>query len=469
MNPDSIDPFENLRERTVSAIRRAREIDRPVLVSVSMAIAVPEDLIGLFERAGTDAMDRVFWESRGTSMVGVGTAWSSSAGGADRFRTLSAASEALLQDAMIPGSPPAEPRIFGAFAFASDVDPEGPWHGFPAARLVLPRLLVARENGRTTLTASVVVGAESDPDRLGLVEDLSWLRDSSAAPASEVDRIEGRRCEATSIPGEDEWRRSVSSVLAEIERGNIEKLVLARATGLRADHDFDCAAILRHLGLAYPACIRFCIANREGTFLGATPEPLVRRAGSTVSTAAIAGSAARALSCEEDRSLRAGLLASAKEAHEHEVVVRSIRSALEPLCEELRVAAAPHVLELANVRHLATEIRGRLRDALPLLELVERLHPTPAVAGFPRLAALAEIRRREALDRGWYAGPIGWMDAAGNGEFAVAIRSALVKGREALLYAGAGIVAGSDPDRELAETRLKLAPLLAAMTGASSA
>jgi isochorismate synthase len=257
-------------------------------------------------------------------------------------------------------------------------------------------------------------------------------------------------------------------LLAEIERGGLEKVVAARALQVRAEHAFDAAAILRHLGRAYPSCIRFCVATAEGSFLGATPEPLIRRVGSAVSTAAIAGSAPRGRSPETDRSLRAALLGSAKEAHEHEVVVRWVRSALAPLCEELEIAPAPQVLELANVRHLATEIRGRLRGAPPLLELVERLHPTPAVAGFPLAAALPEIGRREALDRGWYAGPIGWFDAAGDGEFAVAIRSALVTGNEALLYAGAGVVAGSDPERELAETNLKLAPLLSALTAPST-
>lgn len=472
MNPDSIQPFGDLRERVRDAERRAREIRRQVLLSVSMSVAAPEDLLVLFARAAAESLDRVFWESREIGMAGIGTAWSRSASGPERFRALSAAAKALLRDAVIAGPAPVGPRFFAAFAFAPEIDPQGPWRDFPAARLVLPRLLVLREAGRATLTLNVVVEAESGREQpwRRVVEDLAWLRQPpSAAPSRDGRPVETACAAVTSVPGEDEWKDSVASLLFEIERGGIEKVVAARAVRVRAERDFDAPAILRDLGRVYPSCVRFCIAAAEGSFLGATPEPLIRRAGSEISTAAIAGSAPRGLSPESDRSLRTALLGNAKEAHEHEVVVRSIRSALAPLCVALEVAPAPQVLELANVRHLATEIRGRLRDDPPLLELVERLHPTPAVAGFPRGAALVEIERREALDRGWYAGPVGWFDAAGDGEFAVAIRSALIRGNEALLYAGAGVVAGSDPEREFVETKLKLAPLLAAMTGASRA
>jgi isochorismate synthase len=180
-------------------------------------------------------------------------------------------------------------------------------------------------------------------------------------------------------------------------------------------------------------------------------------------TAAIAGSIARGGSPAEDQMLARTLVASTKDRGEQAVVVRALSAALERLCESVEIAPEPEILQLENVQHLRTTLRGRLRDERPVLDLVRILHPSPAVGGFPRERALAAMQGREAEPRGWYAGPIGWMDENGDGEFWVAIRSALLHGNEAALYAGAGIVADSDPEAELAETRLKLQPMLTAL------
>ncbi len=189
----------------------------------------------------------------------------------------------------------------------------------------------------------------------------------------------------------------------------------------------------------------------------------MRLEGRVAYLAAIAGSIARGTTPGADGALARALLASAKDRHEHELVVRAIRDSIAPLCDRLDVPEAPQVLALANVQHLLTPITAHLAARCRLLDLVDRLHPTPAVAGHPRAAALHELRERERIERGWYAGPVGWMNLDGDGELAVAIRSALLSGNQATLYAGAGIVAGSDPEAELAETRLKLQPLLSAL------
>jgi isochorismate synthase EntC len=162
------------------------------------------------------------------------------------------------------------------------------------------------------------------------------------------------------------------------------------------------------------------------------------------------------------------LRSNTKDRIEHAIVVEALREVLSDVCDDLSVADAPELLRVSNVQHLFTPIHGRLRDRLNILQLVERLHPTPAVGGFPRTAALQWMQEREGLDRGWYAGPIGWIDHAGEGEFAVAIRSAILHGSEAVLYAGCGIVADSDPEQEYAESALKLRPLLSAL-GANGA
>jgi menaquinone-specific isochorismate synthase len=208
----------------------------------------------------------------------------------------------------------------------------------------------------------------------------------------------------------------------------------------------------------------FAFGTADRCFLGATPERLVKLAGREVFVDCIAGSIARGVTDDEDERLAQVLLASEKDRTEHEVVVHAVKEALSGVCDELiRPSDTPKVVRSRNVQHLSTPLRGRLSGGNCVLDLVERLHPTPAVGGFPRDLALHAIREREGFDRGWYAGPLGWVNGNGEGEFAVAIRSALLAGNEATLYAGAGIVADSDPDAEYAETGLKLKPMLAAL------
>jgi len=256
---------------------------------------------------------------------------------------------------------------------------------------------------------------------------------------------------------------AVSEAAAAVRRGELEKVVLAREVRVEAEEPFDVEAALRRLRDAYPSCYVFAVARGEQVFLGATPERLVRLEGRTVRVASLAGSIRRGTTPEEDRELAAALLASTKDRAEHAVVARAIRAALDGPCVEVEAPDAPVILSVRNVHHLYTPVNARLSDGATLLDLVARLHPTPAVGGMPRAAALRYIREHEGLDRGWYAAPVGWMDASGQGEFAVALRSALVEGAEATLFAGCGIMGDSDPEREYAESAVKLRPMLAAL------
>jgi isochorismate synthase len=276
------------------------------------------------------------------------------------------------------------------------------------------------------------------------------------------------------------YRRQVNHALREIQAGRLDKVVLARS--LRVDHDgeLDVPGFLERLRSIYPTCTLVAMGRGQDTFLAATPETLVQVEGVRVETAALAGSAARGRHPEEDRALAGALFASPKEQAEHAHVVRAIRAALREHCSELDAPRSPRLRALFGIQHLETPIRGKLAAgedgaaACSVLDLVEALHPTPAVGGVPASAADAWLRRFEGLDRGWYAGPIGWLDVAGGGDFRVALRSALIRGglREpgesgasrALLFAGAGVVAGSEPERELVETRIKLRTLLAPLT-----
>jgi isochorismate synthase len=233
-------------------------------------------------------------------------------------------------------------------------------------------------------------------------------------------------------------------------------------------HAFDPAAVLRALGTRYNDCYLFAIDRGGRCFLGATPERLVRKSGALVKTTCLAGTTRRGGTPDEDEILGADLLASGKNRAEHAVVVHMIAGAMQAVCTDLQRPNTPTLLRLANVQHLYTPIVGRLRDGVSLLDLVARLHPTPAVGGFPRAAALAHIRAVEGMDRGWYAAPVGWLDARGDGEFAVALRSALLHGDTARLFAGCGIMADSEPDAEYAETLVKLRAMLSALEAAQA-
>ncbi len=234
----------------------------------------------------------------------------------------------------------------------------------------------------------------------------------------------------------------------------------------RAGAPFDVNEALRHLRAAHPDCYVFCIWREGAAFLGASPERLARFEGRLVKVSTLAGSIRRGASPEEDEALGEILLASAKDRAEHEVVRRALWETLTELCDDVTAEEGPTLLSLAQVHHLHTAVAARLRDGHTPLQLVARMHPTPAVGGAPRDAALRFLRRHEELDRGWYAAPIGWLQRNA-GEFAVALRSALVRGEEASLFAGCGIVADSDPDREYAESLLKLVSMERALAAAA--
>jgi isochorismate synthase len=239
--------------------------------------------------------------------------------------------------------------------------------------------------------------------------------------------------------------------------------VFARRVDMSSPAALDVPGALRRLAFSAPESAVFAFRRGGATFIGATPERLVRAEGRTYRTAAVAGSIRRGADSTEDAALAAELLASEKEREEHAVVVRAIRRQLSPISERIEIAAAPSVLVLRHVQHLVTEIVGTLRVREGLLALAGRLHPTPAVGGEPRDLALAMIDENEGFDRGWYAGPVGWLSADGDGELMVALRCGLVDGSCVTLYAGCGIVADSDPDREWEESRIKMRAVAAAL------
>lgn len=477
---------ERLRAHARSAVLRANAARRPVIAWTSIGIP-PADAVDLFARGIALGADPMLWEQPedGVSIVGIGRAWEFAAEGADRFEGARDAWGRLLAGALggaldgeapswarpaveqMPGA--AGPMLMGGFAFSRDGPTTTAWNGFAASSLVLPRVVVFTRTGEVCATASVVVRPAAtglDEADHGAAEALALLRELLGGAKTLWKPLPCEEARGTIIreetPPAAVWKSLVARAAEAVRCGDLRKVVVARALKV-SGAGFDPKRALRALRADYPTCTIFAIARGGRCFLGATPERLVRVRGGDVSAMALAGSAPRGRTGEEDRRLGESLLASPKDRLEHAVVVETLRDALDGACSSVKVAGAPSLLKVSNVQHLYTPVTARLHDGTTILDLVGRVHPTPAVGGVPRQEALEWIHRHEGLDRGWYAGPIGWLDRRGDGEFAVAIRSALLCGGEATLYAGCGIVADSDPDAEYEESRLKLRPLLAAL------
>lgn len=432
----------------------------------------------LFESAA-GGEDRFYWEqpSCGRAIAGVGAIERIDAAGAERFARAAERARALPGELTVLGAPApvwAGPLLVGGFAFDDEPQHGGGrlWNDFAPLSFVLPERLYVRDGDRAWLTVCAPIGDEA----VASTEALTSLarRTARALEAADVDdvlrRSPSRATRYTACPDRPhaQWLAGVEHAVAAMAAGELEKVVVARSLGVETDVDYDAAKVLAELRTAQRACTTFAVARGERTFLGASPERLVRIEGDRLTTAALAGSAPRGRSPEEDERLARRLRESKKEQEEHAFVVREIADALGPFCEGLAHAEAPGLLALDGIQHLETPFEARLRSGQEprphLLDVAARLHPTPAVCGTPRPEAARWLREHEGLDRGWYAGGIGYLDAGGGGDLGVALRCGLIDGTSARLYAGAGVVAASSPEAELAETRLKLRALLSQLT-----
>lgn len=428
-----------------------------VLLSYSRPIE-PLDALGLYRVARLVGYETTYWEqpSRDSVMVTAGALSVLTLRGEGRFVDAANAWRAL-SDGAVTNRKRDLVALVG-FAFAADAERARHWAAFGDGALVIPELVYRRDGDRATATLNLMVqpgqSAGEMRFRLGYLVNRSDL--SGQPRDTSVDAF----CDTVTA---DAWRDAVRALTSAIDRGSVEKVVLAREVTLRARGEIDETSIIARLREGYPDCTVFAFRREGSSFIGATPERLVRVERGNVRATCLAGSAPRGATADDDEAVGAALLADAKERREHRLVVDMIAEALMPLCRDLDVPADPRLMRMPNVQHLYTPVEGTLVRDVGVLELVERLHPTPAVGGIPLIEALRLIREHEPFDRGWYAGPVGWVDANGDGEFAVAIRSALIDGYDARLYAGCGIVAGSDPRREYEESTMKLRPMLWAL------
>lgn len=381
------------------------------------------------------------WLHDGGGLVTSGVAARVAVGpGAGRFDAAATAVARLLgtidvdDPIRLPGT---GPLAVGALPFGDNA----------AGELVVPAVVVGcTAQGRAWITETGPAEDHGDGSRPG-VDDGRCLQ-LSVAPQDGEHRA---------------WRQAVGHALDRIARGPLVKVVLAREVVVDADRPYDPRTILERLRRREPSSFSYA----AGGFVGASPELLVRRRGDRVLSRPMAGTAPRGRTPADDERLVAELLESAKDADEHALVVGHVRAALERVCRDVVAGAGPEAVRLSSVTHLATTVAGHLAgdDPLSALSLAGLLHPTPAVGGLPCEEALAAIAALESFDRGRYAGPVGWVDGRGDGDWAVALRCATLDGTRARLAAGAGIVAGSDPDAEWEETEAKLEPMLAALAG----
>jgi isochorismate synthase len=463
----------DLRAILVPHLERAASRERSTLVSVVTVldrVVRPRAVYAAARRLG-EAPTLWLQPDEGVALVGLGSAWSVRASGAGRFGAVGRAWAELVTDALVTGDEATAtgPLLLGGLGFGDAPAVSPTWRGFEAASLVLPDLLLTVTEHRAWLTASRVM-APGEP-ATPVAEELSARWSAVVAAAHDVGPGPDGHAGSTSLrlvarrPDAIAWRDSVARLAGAVGRGRVDKVVLARAVDLVAGAAIDVPAVLARLRDSAPESTVFAVDRDGRTFLGASPERLVRVSGTSVRSVALAGSAPRTGDATRDTSLAADLLEDDKEREEHAVVVTMLRETLAPLASELLIAMQPRVMALEHVQHLATSVTATLREPQGVLRLAERLHPTPAVGGAPRDLALELIGEEEDLERGWYAGPLGWLDRRGDGDLVVALRAGVVDGERATLLAGCGIMADSDADREWAESTSKLRALGSALGG----
>ncbi len=407
--------------------------------------------------------DAVLWESpSGAAMAGAGGGLELAAAGPDRFAGLQAALvEATRQKESVasPGLEGEDACFVGGLAFTPGGAASQPWSGLDDARFLLPRWCYRLNASGARLTLGLAPGDDSEPE--AIVREYGHLWRTLAGrghPAEANDRVVVRE-----EPPSGAWERRVEHARGMIRAGALAKVVLARRVVVTAPEPLRPHELLAALAAHEPGQYRFGIRVAGRALVGASPELLVRRTGWEVASEALAGSVVRGGGGEDGGDLLARLVFDPKQLQEHRLVVEAIAAALQGACVRLEFPPQPELRVLRHLAHLATPFSGRLRAPTSVLELAARLHPTPAVGGVPVEAALQLIAELEDAPRGWFASPVGVLAPSGDGELAVALRCALVTGREAHVYAGAGIVAASTPSDEVEETAAKASAALAAL------
>ncbi len=460
---------EELKEGIQEAIKRANSQSKSVLVSEVQKINYIDPL-AFFASAHRRYMgERFFWKenSSKTSFIGIGICKQiQSDQDTDRFFHVEKEWKRFIDDAIIYNEfsmSGTGPLMFGGFSFDPLKEKTELWSKFDDTLFHIPKFLLSIVDGEAFLTTNILCNQHDDDSRLYesvLVERSKLLQ--SVNPVTFME--EAALIEKREINPE-EWKRTVTSLVQRLNKGVLKKTVLARELRLYFDRRISVENVLKQLLKEQEDSFVFAFETGGDCFLGASPERLVKKTGSTLLSTCLAGSIGRGENQVEDEELGKVLLSDPKNLKEHQFVVDMIKDAMDEVCIRLEIPKQPELLKVRDIQHLYTPVIGISKKDTSLFELVERMHPTPALGGLPKQEAIETIREIEELDRGFYGAPIGWMDYKEDGEFAVAIRSALIQGDEASLFAGCGIVKDSNAESEYLETNMKFIPMLSALGG----
>ncbi|WP_420632077.1 isochorismate synthase [Candidatus Leptofilum sp.] len=455
-----------------SPISNRQSLKNGRLLSVSIPAPGVETAVFLQQALG---QERFFWSGAngGLTLAGFGTAANLIAWGEARFTQIQQQATDLFADAVIQGSerPFVGPRLFGGFSFIDNFTPDNTWSIHYPAQFVLPHYQLTQQGNESWLTLNAILPPDESPKTLlpelqtALKARLKLLRNVMSPSHPSNRRFPTPSPLHINYPmGYKAWKKMITHATQTMQNGPLNKVVLARVCEIRYGQKVNVDGALAYLNATYPDCYRFLFEPRPfHAFYGATPELIVGVNGRSLTTMGLAGSIGRGKTPAEDETLAQELLNSAKNQHEHALVVESIRRRLEPLTSELNIPDQPSILQLGYIQHLFTPIHATLKQADGVLPIVQNLHPTPALGGQPRELAIPFIGQTEPVPRGWYGAPVGWLDHNLDGAFGVAIRSAITQDRRVWLYSGAGIVADSDPQAEWEETALKFKPMLNAL------
>src|SRR3954468_20458496 len=460
---------ERLRRRAVEAVRRARRRGE-ALAAVTVPLpagADPTAIAAASRRPGEPWFSYEQTDRDGFALAALGCIAALDASGPERFARVAERWRALAEQAACddPDGPRGSgPVAVGGFAFAPDGGEAPHWAGYEPASLHVPEAAMVRRGDEVLLTLAALARPDDLPEQVA--ERLeARAAELHERPLPLLDPAPAGTFRVVSAMPPEHYEAAVARGVEHIRSGGLDKVVLAREVQVHAPAPHDVPAVLGVLREAFPSCHVFCAARGDGAFVAASPELLVRREGLRAGTLALAGSTRRSADPAVDDHLGEQLLRSDKDREEQAIVSRRIVRALRPHSVWVTAADEPVVVKMANIQHLATPIRAQLAQPVSAVKLAGLLHPTPAVGGEPLAVAAPLIPALEGLDRGWYAGPVGWTDANEDGEFCVALRCALLSGAVARCYAGVGVVRDSDPAAELAETEVKLQALLPVLAG----
>jgi menaquinone-specific isochorismate synthase len=448
------------------ALNKAKKMQKCVLFSEVKKMDTIDPLS--FYQAGREryAGERFFWQdpAKEYTIAGLGKVEKLQANsGSTRFKEVEESWTAILQTAVKSGVTDVDatgPLLFGGFSFDTYKSDSELWNQFGDNLFYIPAFMLSIVKGQAYLTTNVLCTPDDQATLfIEMINERDQLVENKSKSNNKNELIEQNEVDP------DGWKAMVSAAVTNMKTSDIEKVVLARELRLTFNDKVMSENVVENLLNEQPSSYIFSFESGSDCFIGATPERLMKKRGNELYSTCLAGSIARGKDRLEDEKLERELLNDEKNRIEHQYVVSMITEALSPVCVSLHVPSEPVIMKNRHIQHLYTPVQGTCDENVSIFDIVDKLHPTPAMGGLPKEKAVVMIREIENLERGFYAAPLGWTDSYGNGEFAVGIRSALLQGREASLFAGCGVLPDSTPESEYHETGMKFNPMLSALGG----